>query len=51
MQKAKEYGKARYVMFDEKTDNDKQVFELNKTQIADGAKILTNKTIKELTIK
>ncbi|MGN1212583.1 MAG: DNA-processing protein DprA [Christensenellales bacterium] len=51
MQKAKEYGKARYVMFDEKTDNGKSIFELNKAQIADGATILTNKTIKELTTK
>lgn len=51
MQKAKEYGKARCVMFDEKTDNDKTIFELNKAQIADGATILTNKTIKELTTK
>lgn len=51
MQKAKEYGKARYVMFDEKTDNDKPIFELNKVQIDEGAIILTNKTIKELTTK
>lgn len=51
MQKAKEYGKLRYVMFDEKTDNDKSIFELNKIQILDMAKILTNKTIKELTTK
>lgn len=51
MQKAKEYGKLRYVMFDEKTDNDKSIFELNKIQILDRAKILTNKTIKELTTK
>ena len=50
MQKAKEYGKARYVMFDEKTDNDKPIFELNRQQIQEGAKILTNKTIKELII-
>lgn len=48
MQKAKEYGKLRYAMFDEKTDNDKAIFELNKHQISDGATILTNKTIKEL---
>ena len=49
MQKAKEYTKMRYVMFDTKTDNDKQIFELNKQQIKDGAIILTNKTIRELT--
>lgn len=51
MQKAKEYGRLRYVMFDEKTDNDNPIFELNKAQIVDGAKVLTNKTIKELTTK
>ncbi len=51
MQKAKEYTKLRYIMFDTKTDNDKQIFELNKQQIKDGAIILTNKTIKELTIQ
>lgn len=51
MQKAKEYGKLRYVMFDEKIDKDNSIFELNKAQIADGATILTNKTIKELTTK
>ena len=49
MQKAKEYTKLRYVMFDTKTDNDKQIFELNKQQIEAGAIILTNKTIRELT--
>ena len=48
MQKAKEYKKTRYVMFDEKLDIDKPIFELNKQQITDGATILTNKTIKEL---
>lgn len=48
MQKAIQYGKSRYVMFDEKTDNDEQIFELNKSQIAYGAIILTSKTIKEL---
>ena len=51
IQKAKEYGKLRYVMFDEKTDNNNPIFELNKQQIVDGATVLTNKTIKELTTK
>lgn len=51
IQKAKEYGKLRYVMFDEKTDNNNPIFELNKQQIVDDATVLTNKTIKELTTK
>lgn len=51
MSKAKEYGKSRYIMYNEKTDNDKPIFELNKIQILNGAEILTNKTIKELTTK
>lgn len=49
MQKAKEYWRLRYVMFDTKTDNNNPIFELNKKLIEDGAIILTNKTIKELT--
>ncbi len=51
LQKAKEYGKARYVMFDKKTDINAPIFELNKQQILDGATILTNVTIKELYLK
>lgn len=51
IKKAKEYRKLRYVMFDEKTDNNNPIFELNKQQIVDGATVLTNKTIKELTTK
>ena len=49
MQKAKEYEKTRFVMFDERVDNNNPIFELNKQQIKDGAIILTNKTIKEIT--
>ena len=49
MQKAKEYEKTRFVMFDESVDNNNPIFELNKQQIEDGAIILTNKTIKEIT--
>lgn len=48
LQKAKEYGKLRYAMFDKKADNNKVIFELNKQQVQDGSIILTNKTIKEL---
>lgn len=51
MQKAKEYGKTRFVMFDERVDNNNPIFELNKQQIKVGAIILTNKTIKELIIQ
>lgn len=48
MKKAKEYRKSRYVIFDKNIDNDKDIFELNKQEILDGAIILTNKTIEEL---
>ena len=48
MQRAKEYGRARYVMFDENTDNNRLIFGLNKIQILDGANIITGKIIKEL---
>ena len=51
IQKAKEYGKLRYVIFDEKTDNNNPIFELNKQQIVDDATVLTNKTIKDLTTR
>lgn len=51
MQRAKEYGRARYVMFDENTDNNKLIFGLNKIQILDGANIITGKIIKELIAK
>ena len=49
MQKAKEYRKLRYVMYDTKTDDNNPIFELNKQQIEDGSIILTNKTIRDLT--
>lgn len=48
MQKAKEYGKARYVIFNKKTDKDQDIFALNEQEIKDGAIILTSKTIKEI---
>ncbi len=51
MQKAKEYGRSRFVMFDKTTDNVNSILELNKEQIADGAQILTSKSIKELSPK
>ena len=50
MQKAIEYGKTRYVMYNEKTDCDNLMFELNKEQLETGAKVLTKDSIKELCI-
>ena len=48
LQKAKEYGKNRYIMFDENTDQNIPIFELNKQQLSDNAIALTDKSIKEL---
>ena len=48
MQKAKEYGKQRYVMFNVNTDKDKSIFGLNWDLLNDGATILTDKSIKEI---
>lgn len=48
MAKAKEYGKAKYVMFNEKLDKNNKIFELNKQEVKMGAIILTSKTIKEI---
>lgn len=48
MNKAKEYGHARYVMFNEKTDKDKIIFGLNKQFLEDGATLLTQKSIRTL---
>lgn len=49
MQKAKEYGKLRYIMFNQKTDLDKKIFGLNQDLMNDDVTILTEKTIKEIT--
>lgn len=49
MQKAKEYGKLRYVMFNQKTDLNKEIFGLNQDLLDDEVTILTEKTIKEIT--
>ena len=49
MQKAKEYGKFRYVMFNQKTDLNKEIFGLNKDLLDNQVTILTEKTIKEIT--
>lgn len=45
MQKAKEYGVERFVMYNERTDKDKPIFGLNEQLIADGATILTPKIL------
>lgn len=49
IQKAKEYGKLRYVMFNQKTDLNKRIFGLNQDLLNDNAIVLTEKTIKEIT--
>ena len=49
MQNAKEYGKLRYVMFNQKTDLNKDIFGLNQDLFNDNAIVLTEKTIKEIT--
>lgn len=41
MQKAKEYGHKRYVMFNEKTDKEKSIFGLNLQFLEEGATLLT----------
>lgn len=48
MDKAKEYKKGRYVMFDNTTDFNSSIFGLNREQISDCAQILTKKTIDEI---
>ncbi len=49
MAKAKQYGFVkRYVMFNDKVDNGNKMFGLNKTMILEKAKIITEKSIKEL---
>jgi len=45
MQKAKEYGAARFVMFDKNSDGDKPIFGLNAALLNDGAEVLTAKTL------
>ncbi len=48
MQKAKEYGKDRYVIYDENIDKNNPIFGLNKDLVGDGVIILTNKNIKNI---
>ena len=49
MQKAKEYGKKRFVMFNENTDKKQAIFGLNEDLLKDNVKVLTEKSIKEIT--
>lgn len=48
MQKAKEYGKQRFVMFNEKNDTNQAFFGLNQDLLAEGVTILTEKSIKDI---
>lgn len=48
MQKATEYGVARYVMYNRSTDADLPIFALNRRLIDEGAEILTPKAIDEI---
>lgn len=48
MQKAKEYGKQRFVMLNEKTDTNQDIFGLNQDLLSDGVSILTENSIKEI---
>lgn len=48
MDKAKEYKKERYVMFNPATDKGIDIFQLNEQEMATGAKILTKQQLEEL---
>lgn len=48
MQKSKEYGKFRYVMFNQITDDNKEIFGLNQDLLNDNVIVLTEKIIKEI---
>lgn len=47
MGKAQEYGKERYVMFNEQTDKGLPIFGLNESLVEGGATILTTKILNE----
>ena len=48
MDKAFEYNRKRLAMYNEKTDSDNPLFEMNKEYIKSGAKILTAASVNEL---
>ncbi len=47
MSKAKEYGRERFVMYNEPTDKGEPIFGLNESLIAEGTTILTPKALNE----
>jgi len=47
MTKAKDYGKERFVMYNEQADAENLIFALNKRLIADGANTLTSKILEK----
>ena len=48
MKKAKEYGRNRFVMFNEITDKNQAIFGLNEDLIMDNVTTLTKEKIKEI---
>ena len=48
MDKALEYNRKRLVMYNEKTDRDNQLFEMNKEYINNGAEVLTAANVNNL---
>jgi len=48
MQKAKEYGKKRFVMFNTNSDLNNPVFGLNQDLLTDNVEVLTQRNIKEI---
>lgn len=48
LEKAKKYKRKRFVMYNEKTDLESSIFELNRKEIEEGAEIITINKIKEL---
>ncbi|MEG1500015.1 MAG: DNA-processing protein DprA [Clostridia bacterium] len=51
MQKAKEYSKKRFVMFNAETDKGKDIFELNEKLNIENVSIFSKKTIKDMISK
>ncbi len=51
MQKAKMYGKQRFIMFDKQKDFGKAIFGLNQDLLKENVTILTEKSIKDLVLR
>lgn len=47
MVKAREYGRERFVMYNEQTDKGSPIFKLNESLVEDGAAILTTKILND----